>query len=100
MTKRDIANLLKDRFIRLGIPTIIYMFILHPILGLGILGYRIDTSDFVADGDGSILTSYIEYLTGFHFIGGSGPLWFTFALLIFSIIYATLRKYVVRKTLA
>ena len=95
--KKGFRTFVKDRFIRLGIPTIIYMLVIHPVLVFCILGYRLDSSVLIANGDGNVLASYIEYLKGFHFIGGSGPLWFTLALLIFSIIYALLRECVVRK---
>jgi len=82
--KKGFAKFIKDRFIRLGIPTIIYMLVLHPLLVFVILGYR-------ADVESSLAIEYTEYITGLHFIGGSGPLWFAFALLIFSIVYALLR---------
>ena len=75
--KKGFVKFIKDRFIRLGLPTIIYMLVIHPFLVFVILGY--------AD------MGYIEYITGLHFLGGTGPLWFALALLIFSIVYALLR---------
>jgi len=98
--KKGFGLFIKDRLIRLGIPIIIYVFVIHPILGMGILGYRVGTDGFVANGSGGIMASYVEYLCGFHFIGGTGPLWFALALLIFSILYALLRKCVALKPLA
>ena len=98
--KKGFRAFIKDRFIRLGIPAIIYMLVIHPILIFCILGYRLDVSGIPVRGDGSLSDSYMKYLTGFHFVGGSGPLWFALALLIFSIFYALLRKYVFRKTSA
>lgn len=82
--KKGFGNFLKDRFIRLGIPTLIYMLIIHPLLAFAILGYRYD------DYDGWV--TFGRYLSHFDFIGNSGPLWFAFALLIFTVIYAILRK--------
>jgi len=98
--KKGFALFIKDRLTRLGIPIVIYVLVIHPILGMGILGYRVGSDGFVANGNGGIMASYVEYLRGFHFISGTGPLWFALALLIFSILYALLRKFVARKSLA
>jgi len=98
--KKGFALFIKDRLIRLGIPIVIYVLVIHPILGMGILGYRVGSDGFVPNGNGGIMASYVEYLRGFHFIGGTGPLWFALALLIFSILYALLRKFVAPKSLA
>ena len=97
--KKGFGLFIKDRFIRLGIPVFIYVLAIHPILGLGILGYRFGADGFIANGGGGILASYVEYFVGFHFIGGTGPLWFALALLIFSMLYAVIRKCVARKSL-
>lgn len=40
----------------------------------------------------SAISWYIDYLISFSFLSTSGPLWFTFALLIFSLIYTLLRQ--------
>ncbi|MCL2197598.1 MAG: acyltransferase family protein [Defluviitaleaceae bacterium] len=90
--KKGFGKFAKDRFIRLGLPAIIYMLVIHPILAIGILGHRLGEAD-------GFLATYAEYLIGLHFIGGSGPLWFAVALLIFSLIYALLRICVARKIL-
>ena len=36
---------------------------------------------------------YFHYITSLAFLGGSGPLWFTFTLLIFTLVYAVFRKF-------
>jgi len=95
--KKGFGRFINDRLIRLGAPTIIYMLVIHPLLALGILGYRFDAGGFIAHGDGSLLIAHKEYLVGFHFIGGSGPLWFALTLLIFTIIYALIRKFTATK---
>jgi fucose 4-O-acetylase-like acetyltransferase len=95
--KKGIVLFIKDRLIRLGIPIIIYVLVIHPVLSFGILGYRMGAYGFVANGYGGILASYVEYLIGFHFIGGTGPLWFAVVLLLFSIFYAVLRRYVAKQ---
>ncbi len=83
--KKGAGKFVKDRFVRLGIPTIIYMLIIHPLVVFGLLGKRI--------GDKGIVDSYSEYITSLAFLKGSGPLWFAFALLIFILIYALFRKF-------
>ncbi|MEV0842576.1 acyltransferase family protein [Actinocatenispora sera] len=63
---------LRDRLVRLGIPLLVFYFVLNPILSLG-------------DYHGGPLG--IAYL---HAIG-SGPLWFALALLVFDACYAAVR---------
>jgi fucose 4-O-acetylase-like acetyltransferase len=93
--KKGFGKFIKARFIRLGIPSLIYMVIINPVLLFGVMGYRIDTSGY--SGGGSLVATYVEYIIGFHFIGGNGPLWFALALLIFSVIYALFRKLMARE---
>ncbi|MDF2636662.1 MAG: hypothetical protein K0R78_3536, partial [Pelosinus sp.] len=78
----------KDRFIRLGIPTIFYMLIIHPLImyTMGAVGLRTKVE---------LIPYYLNYIVTLNFIGGSGPLWFALALLIFSVIYAVARLVVV-----
>lgn len=82
--KKGIGRFLRDRFYRLAIPTIFFMLLLHPltILLMEVFNHNIPMNPF---------SWYMGYLTSFHFISGSGPLWFALALLIFSVIYALLR---------
>jgi len=99
--KKGFGKFIKDRFIRLGVPTIIYMLVIHPVLVFNIMGYRLDTNgSFITQGDSSLLSSYAGYFTGLHVISGTGPLWFALALLIFSVIYALFRKCFSSKPLA
>ena len=74
------VNFLKDRFIRLGIPLVIYSWILRPLFiyiggdqGLSFFGWYTQ-----------------EYFRDYGLIGG-GPLWFISALLLFSVVYAIVR---------
>ena len=82
--KKGFGKFIKDRLFRLGIPTIIYMLIITPLIVFGLMGERMNS--------GNLLITYEEYITSFRFISGSGPLWFALALLIFTIIYALIRK--------
>lgn len=83
--KKGFGRFVKDRLIRLGIPTLLYMFIVDPFIYVGLLNNR----NFAG---GTIFTAYFDYVVTFRFIGASGPLWFALALLIFSFIYAVFRR--------
>ena len=80
--KKGFGKFLNDRFIRLGIPTLIFMLIIDLFINI-LLGNIHDIG----------LIDYLKYLVSFQFIGSSGPLWFAFALLIFSTVYALLRRF-------
>lgn len=84
--RKGAAGFVRERIIRLGIPTLLYMLLIHPItiLIIGLFNHT-NPADFTS--------WYIEYLTSFTFISSSGPLWFAFALLLFSILYALLRQF-------
>jgi surface polysaccharide O-acyltransferase-like enzyme len=80
---------LLDRFIRLGIPTLIYMLIISPFINYVLLGWMWDRPTFLA--------YYFKYLYTFSFIESSGPLWFAFALLIFNLVYCFIRLVKINK---
>ncbi len=82
--KKGALKFFSDRFIRLGIPTLFFMLILDPLT-------NIIRMSFVHAVPADLLSRYLSYISGFQFIGSSGPLWFAFALLIFSVIYALVR---------
>ena len=77
LEKKGTKKFLKDRFIRLGIPTLVFMLILSPLTNYIILFFSHKP-----------FFSYVSYLASFKFLSESGPLWFCLALLGFSIIYA------------
>lgn len=81
--EKGTAKFIHDRLIRLGVPTLFYMLIIHPITLL-IVGSFNDINPIN-------LSWYMKYIFSFAFLSSSGPLWFALALLIFSIIYALLR---------
>ena len=77
---------LKDRFIRLGIPYLIYIAIVHPIMVYFLYFesqmsffefYALQFQSFEAIGD---------------FLSGSGPLWFLLTLMIFAVFYCLWRQ--------
>ena len=82
--KKGSGRFLKERFIRLGIPTLIYMLVINPFINYVVIGHTWDKPRF--------FTFYFGYIKSFDFIGGSGPLWFAFALLIFNCVYVLYRS--------
>lgn len=73
-----------DRFKRLGIPTLVFMLFLTPLIFLIMFAFN---HNFPANPIGW----YLGYLTSSGLLEGTGPLWFTLALLFFSTLYALLR---------
>jgi glucan biosynthesis protein C len=75
------ASYLKGRLLRLGIPTLIYMFILNPIAAIGV--YELPTS----------LTGITTPLTWQQYpkLIGIGPMWFAILLLVFDFSYVAWR---------
>ena len=82
--RKGFGTFTKERSIRLGIPTLIYMLFIHP-LTIFILNHYLHWNLNIAE-------EYIKNILTFKFIGNSGPLWFALALLIFSVIYGVIRK--------
>jgi peptidoglycan/LPS O-acetylase OafA/YrhL len=79
LERKGYARFLGDRFLRLGLPLLAFMFILGPA-----------TSALITAYEGKGFWSTIEYLWN-HGIFGNGPLWFAQALLMFSIGYCAWR---------
>lgn len=83
LEKKGTKKFLKDRFIRLGIPTLVFMLILSPLTNYIILFFFHKP-----------FFSYLSYLASFKFLSESGPLWFALALLGFSIVYAFVNLFI------
>lgn len=81
--RKGFGGFLKNRFIRLGIPLVIYCTLVNPALL-----YFIDVHKGFDPGSliNYIITSNIKYPTTSH-------LWFVFSLLVFETFYALYRKY-------
>jgi glucan biosynthesis protein C len=76
-----------DRLVRLGIPTVVFMLVLNPLIRV-IIGLFEGAPMSL----GLLARAYAEYILSLDFISGSGPLWFALALLVFSIVYAFARQ--------
>ncbi len=80
--RKGASHFLKDRLIRLGIPLIIYSWIISPLTWIVITG--------VSQGQ---TRPWWTYLPGVgDAVIGAGPLWFVEVLLIFSLVYALWRR--------
>jgi glucans biosynthesis protein C len=81
--RKGAGQFLKDRLIRLGIPLLVYSWIISPLTWMVIT--------YVTQGQ---LLPLGDYFPGAKFgnIIGAGPLWFVEALLIFTAVYVAWRK--------
>jgi peptidoglycan/LPS O-acetylase OafA/YrhL len=78
------GKFLGDRFVRLGIPSLFYMLVVHPFTVYWLLHdyYKIHATSTAA---------YLVFLRTLRWVGSSGPMWFAVALLIFCLVYALVR---------
>ncbi|MFW9824929.1 MAG: acyltransferase family protein, partial [Candidatus Thorarchaeota archaeon] len=77
---------LKDRFIRLGIPFLIYIAIINPVM-VYLLRYKSKMLFF--EFYGSQFQSFEGIM---NFLSGNGPLWFLLVLMIFAVFYCIRRQ--------
>jgi glucan biosynthesis protein C len=80
------ARFVRDRAFRLGLPVLFYMFVLGPV-----------TEYYVAHSwnstrPTSMANEWVKHIRNGEFLQENGPLWFCLALLIFSLVYAALRR--------
>jgi len=74
---------LRDRFLRLGIPLLIFEFIIHPLQLYPLI--KLGAIEI----EGSFGDRLVRYYRSFHI--GSGPLWFVETLLLFALVYTAIR---------
>jgi fucose 4-O-acetylase-like acetyltransferase len=84
--RKGLSHFLRDRALRLGVPSLLYMLLIHPITVYWLL------REFAHPSWPSLAKAYVPYLTSTRFLSGSGPMWFALALLLFSAVYAVYRK--------
>jgi fucose 4-O-acetylase-like acetyltransferase len=84
--RKGFCNFLRDRVLRLGVPSLLYMLAIHPVTVYWLL------RDFADHARPSLAKAYLPYLTTGRFLRGSGPMWFALTLLLFSAVYALCRK--------
>jgi len=84
--RRGPAHFLRERAFRLGLPALLYMLLIHPIMAFVLLGHsRVPDRPPLA-------VLYSAYITSGDVLRGSGPLWFVLALLLFSAVLAGWRS--------
>jgi surface polysaccharide O-acyltransferase-like enzyme len=90
--RKGVGRFLKDRLVRLGIPVVVYMFTIHPLIGYLVSRYHFGSSQSFAE-------SYTAQIGGYARYGlGLGPLWFVALLLLFGIGYGLLRRLIEAST--
>ena len=82
LERRGAGSFLRERFRRLGLPSLFYMLLIHPFMVYVLLGYP-----HAADRP-SLSVLYGRYLASGRVFSGSGPMWFALALLIFCAVLA------------
>ena len=80
------ARFLRDRAVRLGIPSLLFMLIIHPFTVYWLL------RDFHDRSIPPLTRAYGPFLMSGEFLRASGPMWFAVALLVFCFIYAVVRR--------
>lgn len=75
LDKKGAKKFIKDRLFRLGIPTIIFMFLIYPVVTNMVRPHT------------NLFNIYQRGITSFGFLSWTGPMWFAVALLVFSIGY-------------
>jgi glucan biosynthesis protein C len=76
-----------DRLVRLGVPTVVFMFVLHPLtefIKKAFLKPPLAAAD--------IAGFFKWYLGNRIFFRETGPLWFALALLVFCLVYGLVRR--------
>src|SRR5271157_2105770 len=84
--RKGFGRFVRDRLFRLGVPTLVYMLVLNPLIALIMAAFKGHALTGAAVG-----AQYARYIASFQFLSGTGPLWFALALLVFSILYAVVR---------
>ena len=84
--RKGIGLFLKDRLLRLGVPVLFYIMVIHPLLHYAL---AVTVRGFA----GSFWTFFVRHIRGYSDYGlGVGPMWFIVVLLIFSIVYGLWRR--------
>ena len=83
VAKRGPGGFARERLLRLGIPTLFYMLVLHPLIVYGINPWGYDF--------GSRAAAYGHFLASGRVLDATGPMWFAAALLAFSAVLAAWR---------
>ncbi len=80
--RKGLVPFLRDRFLRLGVPTLLYMFVIGPL-----------TQYYLSRtwGTGGFKRQWLLHIADGEWLSETGPMWFCAALLAFSILYGLAR---------
>ena len=80
--RKGFAPFVRDRLLRLGVPTLLYMFVIGPL-----------TQYFLSWtwGSGGFGHQWLKHVRDGEWLSETGPMWFCAALLLFSIVYGLIR---------
>jgi glucans biosynthesis protein C len=80
--RKGFSPFLRDRFFRLGLPTLLYLLVIGPL-----------TQYFLSWtwGSGGFGHQWLLHLRDGEWLSETGPMWFCAALLIFAVVYALVR---------
>ncbi|MHB8270396.1 acyltransferase family protein [Bradyrhizobium sp.] len=80
--RKGVSRFVRDRFVRLGLPTLLYMLAIGPL-----------TQYFLSRtwGTGGFAHQWLLHLKDGEWLSETGPMWFCAALLMFSIVYGLIR---------
>jgi len=81
--RKGAGRYIMDRFIRLVVPTLLYMLVIGPLTEYYIAGSW--------TGGGGFAHQWLEHLTAGEWVSGSGPMWFCLVLFVFCLFYAGTR---------
>jgi glucan biosynthesis protein C len=84
--RKGFGGFMRGRGVRLGIPALMYMLVIQPITIYWLL------RNFADPSRPPLFKAYVPYLTSSRVLGGSGPMWFALALLLFSFLYGVWRS--------
>ena len=82
--RKGFGRFLWDRTLRLGVPALAYMLLVHPLTGFYLLHWYDEGTD--------LPTAYRGFVTSHYVLSASGPMWFALALLFFCAVYAAIRR--------
>ncbi len=86
LKRKGTRQFVQDRMFRLGLPVLFYMFVLGPIVEYFLAHSWNSTRPT------SFPNEWLKHIRNGEFLQENGPLWFCLALLIFSIIYAAVKR--------
>lgn len=84
--RKGFLRFVGDRVFRLGLPTILYVFVINIGMGIFLLGWFTQSGLRPAE-------AYRHYVSNGLWIDGTGPMWFATVLLLFSALYALFRLF-------